>query len=131
MTNTTIGERIKDLRKSLNLTQTEFGEKLGTVANMVSMWEKGMRIPNERQLILISSVYSIRREWLESGDGEMFNELSRDEQIAQFIGETLGAEDDTFQKRLISALSKMSVEEWEALEGLINRLAESTKKESE
>ena len=80
-----IGERIKQLRKALNLTQAEFGQRLGTVANMVSMWEKGMRIPNERQMILISSVYNIRREWLEDGTGEMQEHPAENDELAQYL----------------------------------------------
>ncbi len=36
-----IGERIKKLRKSMNLTQTELGNKVGVQKNAVSKWECG------------------------------------------------------------------------------------------
>lgn len=37
----TIGEKIKSLRKSLGLTQTELGERVGVKKNAVSKWECG------------------------------------------------------------------------------------------
>lgn len=37
----TVGEKIKEQRKALRLTQTELGEKLGVQKNAVSKWETG------------------------------------------------------------------------------------------
>jgi transcriptional regulator with XRE-family HTH domain len=37
----TVGEKIKTLRESINLTQTELGERLGVKKNAVSKWECG------------------------------------------------------------------------------------------
>lgn len=37
----TVGEKIKEQRKALGLTQTELGEKLGVQKNAVSKWETG------------------------------------------------------------------------------------------
>jgi HTH-type transcriptional regulator / antitoxin PezA len=126
-----INSRITEIRKNLGLSQTEFGKNIGVSRGVIKNIDDNKVVAKPLLIQQICKTYNVNSTWLETGEGEMFNELSRDEQIARFIGETLGAEDDTFQKRLISALSKMSVEEWEALEGLINRLAESTKKESE
>ena len=41
----TMGERIKQLRKSACLTQSELGEKVGVKKNAVSKWECG-RVEN-------------------------------------------------------------------------------------
>lgn len=37
----TVGEKIKSLRKSIGLTQTELGQKVGVQKNAVSKWECG------------------------------------------------------------------------------------------
>lgn len=127
-----INGRILELRKSLKLSQTDFGKAIGVSRGVINNIDLNIVDATTKPLLLqqISKTFNVSLRWIETGEGEMFNALSRDEQIAQFIGATLSTEDDTFQKRLISALSKMSVEEWEALEQLINRLAETTKKES-
>lgn len=110
-----IGERIKQLRKALNLTQAEFGQRLGTVANMVSMWEKGMRIPNERQMILISSVYNIRREWLEDGTGEMQEQPAENDELAQYLAGMMYDEAPSVLKSFLTILARTTPEEREVL----------------
>ncbi len=49
----------------------------------------------------------------------MFVPMSRDEEIAAFVGKTLSTETDTFQKRFISMLSRLSTSDWEALEHMV------------
>lgn len=129
-----INARILELRKTLKMSQTDFGKGIGVNRGVINNIDLNIVNAETKPLLLqqICKTYNVNSNWLETGEGEMFNELSRDEQIARFVGETLATEDDTFQKRLISALSKMTVEEWEALERLIDRLAEAqTKKKSE
>ena len=127
-----IGERIKQLRKALNLTQAEFGQLLGTVANMVSMWEKGMRIPNERQIILISSVYNIRREWLEDGTGEMQEQPAENDELAQYLAGMMYDEAPSVLKSFLTILARTTPEEREVLAKImsetISHYTESEKK---
>ena len=125
--------RIKELRKSLKLSQTDFGKHLGVSRDVINNIENKRVAPTEPIIKLLISEYNVNRAWLETGEGNMFNDLSRDAEIAEYIGSVLADEEDSFQKRLISALSKMTVEEWEALEELVTRLAENeeNKKESE
>lgn len=128
-----IGERIKQLRKALNLTQAEFGQRLGTVANMVSMWEKGMRIPNERQMILISSVYNIRREWLEDGTGEMQEQPAENDELAQYLAGMMYDEAPSVLKSFLTILARTTPEEREVLARImsetISHYTESEKNE--
>jgi hypothetical protein len=79
----------------------------------------------------ICKAYNVNETWLTTGDGEMFIKQSRTDEIAQFVGRTLATTEDTFQKRLIAALSKLSVEEWEVLEKLANDLAAPKEKEQD
>lgn len=125
--------RIKELRKSLKLSQTDFGKQLGVSRDVINNIENKRVAPTEPIIKLLVSEFNVNRTWLETGEGNMFNDLSRDEEIAGYIGSVLADEDDSFQKRLISALSKMTVEEWEVLEKLVTRLAENeeNKKKSE
>lgn len=125
--------RIKELRKSLKLSQTDFGKHLGVSRDVINNIENKRVAPTEPIIKLLISEFNVNRTWLETGEGNMFNDLSRDAEIAEYIGSVLADEEDSFQKRLISALSKMTVEEWEVLEKLVTRLAENeeNKKESE
>lgn len=120
-----INDRITLLRKRLKLSQTEFGERIGVSRGVIKNIDDKNVQAKPLLIQQICKEYHVNRKWLETGEGEMLIEPTRDEQIAQFIGEALSSEDDTFKKRLISALANMTVEEWETLEKLITRLAQT------
>lgn len=130
-----LNERITTIRKELKLSQSAFGEHIGVSRDVIKNIDNNI-VDAETKPLLVQQIckeYNVNRTWLETGEGNMFNDLSRDAEIAEYIGSVLADEEDSFQKRLISALSKMSVEEWEVLEKLVTRLAgnEENKKESE
>ena len=58
-----ISERIKELRKHLNLTQTEFGDKIGLKQNTVGQMESGSRSVTERTIILICEKFNVNKVW--------------------------------------------------------------------
>ena len=67
-----IGQRIKELRKMLGLSQKEFAEKIGKSLRAVQNWEYGQRTPDESTLKLIAREFNVNEEWLKKGVGEMF-----------------------------------------------------------
>lgn len=66
-----INERIKQLRKHLDLTQSAFAEKIGLKATAVGLYESGNRAVTERSIISICQAFNVREEWLRTGEGEM------------------------------------------------------------
>ena len=70
-------DRLKELRKALNLKQREVAEKLGVPVGNVGAWEAGMRDVPDSRLRLLCKEYNVRREWLETGEGEMFEEKGK------------------------------------------------------
>ena len=48
-----IGEKIRNVREMLNMTQDEFGDYVGVTGNSVARWERGGRIPSKTLLMLI------------------------------------------------------------------------------
>lgn len=109
-------ERIKKIRKHFNLTQVKFGEQIGVKGNTVTNYETGLRTPTDAVIKSICREFHIREEWLRFGEGEMFIEMARDEQISEFVGGILTNESDSFKKRLISVLANLTEEEWKILE---------------
>lgn len=70
--NTAFGRNIKALREDEDLTQTEFGERLGVSTNTVSRWEiRGMQ-PRRLMLDLIASEFNVSNEDLVSQYGYYF-----------------------------------------------------------
>lgn len=65
-----IGTRIKQIRKGSNLTQTEFGSRIGISLSGVSSLEIGKNTPSEQTIRAICSEFGINREWLVDGVGE-------------------------------------------------------------
>lgn len=65
--------RIKELRKVLNLNQQEFAKKIGVGQSTLGMIEVGKRTVNDRHVKLICSEFNVNEEWLRTGSGEMFN----------------------------------------------------------
>lgn len=54
-----IGQKIKSLRKSRGLTQTELAEKLGLRCSTVSGYETGYRTPKVRELESIAKFFGV------------------------------------------------------------------------
>lgn len=126
-----IKDRIKEVRKANKLSQTDFGKSLGVSRDIIANLETGRVEPTELIKKSISNEFGISLEWLETGEGQMMQDFSRDTEIAEYVGRVLANKEDTFQKRLIAALSKLSVEEWEVLEKLANDLAAPKEKEQD
>lgn len=115
--------RIKKLRKALDLTQAEFAARIGTTQNTVANYEIGHRNPSKSVVNNICKEFHVNEEWLRTGSGEMFREVSRDEEIAAFVESVLVDESADFKRRFIAALSKLSPEGWDALEQLVEDIA--------
>lgn len=124
-------ERITLVRKELKMSQTEFGENIGVGRGVIKNIDDKKVQAKPLLIQQICKIYNVNETWLTTGEGEMFVKQSRTDEIAQFVGRTLATTEDTFQKRLIAALSKLSVEEWEVLEKLANDLASPKEKEQE
>lgn len=118
----TQGERIKEIRKCLNLTMEKFGGRLGVGRTAISNIENNNRNLTDQMAISICREFNVDENWLRTGEGEMFKPLSRGETIAQFAGELMKDEDDSFRRRLIEALAQLDEKEWEILEGIAKKL---------
>ncbi|MDR0307722.1 MAG: helix-turn-helix domain-containing protein [Chitinispirillales bacterium] len=69
----TVNERIKQLRKALDLTQVEFGSKIGIAQGHLTGLESGKKRITEKTLKVICSVYGTSEKWLKHNEGEMFS----------------------------------------------------------
>lgn len=71
----TQGERIRNIRKKLNLTLEKFGGKLGVGKTAISNIEKGKRNLTEQMALSICREYNVNYDYLMDGEGEMFDDL--------------------------------------------------------
>ena len=59
-----IGERIKDLREKLNMTQTALARRLGLSRSAVNAWEMGVSIPSVPYLLQLSELCQVSVDYL-------------------------------------------------------------------
>ena len=123
--------RICQVRKNEGLSQTEFADKLSLTKNYISLIENGNRVPSDRTISDICEKFNVNKDWLLTGEGEMRRPVSRNTEIAAFMGEVMRGESEDFRRRLVAALAKLDSAEWEMLERLALNLAEEAKKEGQ
>lgn len=111
-----MGERFKQLRKKLGLSQIEFAKRLGLTRGAISNIEAGKVQPKPLLIDLICSTFRANKEWLVSGTGQMLAERSRDEQIMDFVSSAMAGERPNFKRRLLSVLAQLNEDQWEMLE---------------
>ena len=104
------------------MTQQEFADRLRVKRNTVGQWECGINALTDQMIKLICQEFRVNEEWLRTGNGEMFIKLSRDEEMAELIGNLMSQEDDSFKKRLISGLAALDETGWEVLENFLNSI---------
>lgn len=115
-----IGKRIRQARKYLNLTQAEFGEKIGIAGPSVLNIElsRNKQVP-ENIIKLICSTFGIDYFWLTTGEGEMF--VASDNPVADMIDNLLEGENET-AKSVFRAFSRFSEEDWKLVQKFIDSL---------
>ena len=118
-----MNERLKKLRKALGLTQREFGERIGVKPNTIATYEIGRNQPIDAVVSLICREFGVSETWLRAGEGEMFQQKTRDEELSAFMNDVLSEEQPGFRRRLVSALSRMNPAQWAALETILTELA--------
>lgn len=67
-----MNNRIKELRKSISMTQEDFANRLAITKASVSRIESGVNNPSDQTIKLICSEFGVRREWLELGHEPMY-----------------------------------------------------------
>ena len=97
-----MNERIRQLRKSLNLTQQELADKLkigrGTLAN----YELGRNAPIDAVIHLICKEFNVNERWLRTGEGDMFTPEPVDVLDALALEYGLGRRERIFVEKLLN-----------------------------
>lgn len=128
-----IESRVRAVRKSNKLSQVEFAESLGVTVGVISNIELGRITQWDTKtplLNLICDKYGCRREWLIDGEGEMMQDLSREQEIIKAVSEMFTG-DDGFKKDIISMMVKLPDEHWELLKEMAQRLLDEQNRRRE
>ena len=118
----TIGERVKELRKQINLTQQAFADRLNLKRNTVGSYEVNVVEPSDRTISDICREFTVNETWLRTGEGEMFNQITRSEKITAFLTDITADEGDDFKRRFVEMLAELEPEDWKLLERMAEKL---------
>ena len=69
----TTGNRVKIIRKSMKLNQTDFAKRIGIKQSALSSIESKQSSVTERNIKAICSEYRISEAWLRTGEGNMLS----------------------------------------------------------
>ena len=118
-----IGERIKAVRKHFKLTQADFGERIGVKGNTIATYEIGRNAPVDAIFSLLCREYGVNEIWLRSGEGEMFQAMTEDEELAAYLGDVMNDEPASFRHSFTLEMKNWTPEVWQMLEEICKRLA--------
>lgn len=129
-------DRIKALRKALDMTQQEFADKIGLKRNSVASYEIGKNYPMDTVILSICREFNVNEEWLRTGEGEMFIQLPEEDEVAAYVSDLL--EDDgknplyLIIKEIMHTYNEVSPKSQEILRDFSKRLLDNLtqKKES-
>lgn len=136
--NDTCNDRFKVLRKSLNMSQSEYGKILGLTVSGVSDIERGKRNVTEKHIKFLcmealNGKY-LNEEWLRTGEGEMFRQLPEEDETAAYVSGLLEEPDNPLYiliKEIMHTYDELSPKSQETLRDFSAKLRKNleTKKE--
>ena len=114
-------DRIKKIRKELDLTQQDFADRIGIARGNVGAYEVGKNAPSDAVIALICREFNVNEEWLRTGQGEPFIQKTKNQIITDFAGDLIN-EPESFKTRLIEGLAKLDPSDWEDIERIILKI---------
>lgn len=126
----TISARISLVIKESGLTKTAFAKKINISQPHISKIALGESVPSDRTIADICREFNVNEDWLRTGRGDPYIQLSRDEELAQFFGEVMKGEDPDFRRRLLSVMSRLTTDEWALLEQMAWKLVDELRQDS-
>ena len=121
----TENERVKQLRKFLDLTLEKFGDRLGVTKVAISNIENGKRAVTEQMSKAICREFNVNEDWLRNGVGDMFKQ--RDGSFSEILSE-LDDSDDDFIKSFITVYMELDEDSKEVLRQIATKMSEKCKK---
>ena len=80
-----LNERVREARNALGLSQTEFGARIGVSIDVIKNIENNRTNPSNLLLNHMCEIHHVNREWLETGEGEMFAPKTEQAETAKLI----------------------------------------------
>ena len=117
-----MNERIKQLRKTLDLTQKDFGIRIGMKQNSIALIEGG-RNTSDQTIFAICREFNVNENWLRTGEGDMFVEMPEEDLYSRAAASLL-KDDDALAIEGLKLYYSLRPEEKKAVTNYILRLAD-------
>jgi transcriptional regulator with XRE-family HTH domain len=95
-----IHDRLKQIRKTLKLSIREFSKEIYFSHSLYGQVEYGHREPTDRIIQLIASRFNVNKEWIKTGEGEIFVSPPPDIRLEK-ISEIYNTVDETLKDCLM------------------------------
>ena len=121
--------RIAAVIADSGLSKTAFAQRLGLSQSYVSNVALGTKVPSDRTIADICREFSVREEWLRTGEGEMYILTDAETELANFCADVLSGVSGPNRRRLVSLLAGLSDEEIAIYTRLLDTVAAKWQKE--
>ncbi len=125
----TENERIREIRKSLNMTLEKFGEKVGVTRASMSNVENGNRSVTEQMRKSICREFNVDYIWLTTGEGEMF--IDSDDMLYEKFDRIMAGENDLHKKLLKWCITSFDDDDLHILEKMIDSFIKEFSKKTD
>ena len=117
-----MGERIKELRLKLGLSQEDIAKRVGVTRGAISRLETGTTSLTPQMSKALCREFNVSEDWLNGGDCDMFIEISRAELAAKIVGNALRDTDDEFILNTFIALGQLTPAEWKVVKEFVHKI---------
>lgn len=120
-------DRLKQIRKDNKLSQSALGKMIGVSSSQIACYETGYREITERSLNGICRELNVNKDWLLTGEGEMYVVSEQDEELAEALAEISLSENEKL-KEIVQKLTKLDDKEIDTINDLIDLLLDRLSK---
>lgn len=126
-----MNQRVKAVRKDQKMTQVEFGNKLHLSKNYLSNIETGLYPISDKFVDELCRTFHVNENWLRTGDGEMYKEMSKSEEIADIAARLYKDDGSEYRKLLIKAIMEVPEENLKACVDFFQTVVDMAKRKNE
>lgn len=126
MSSLSIEDRVLLIREKKELSQEEFGERIGVTKSTISLIERKLRNPSERVIRDICREFNVNEDWLRNGAGEMFIEVPEEAEFEAAAAE-LSKNNDVLAMQAVIQYWKLDEASREAVRKYVKNLCDNIK----